>query len=72
MRSIAQSNREYEQHINWEFTEDELRQMVAFVESSVGKHYLEGSWRMEAYIGTNIKETEQALVAEAVKSYRSR
>ncbi|MBX7534031.1 DUF2059 domain-containing protein [Qipengyuania sp. 1XM1-15A] len=69
-RSIYQS--EYEQHLNWEFTEDELRQMVAFFETPVGRHYLAGSWRMEAYIGTNMEETEQALVAEAVKSYRSR
>lgn len=69
-RPIYQS--EYEQHLNWEFTEDELRQMIAFFDSSVGKHYLDGTWRMEAYIGTNMEETEQALVAEAVQSYRSR
>lgn len=69
-RPVYQS--EYEQHLNWEFTEDELRQMIAFFDSSVGKHYLDGTWRMEAYIGTNIEETEQELVAEAVQSYRSR
>lgn len=69
-RPVYQS--EYEQHLNWEFTEDELRQMIAFFDSPVGKHYLDGTWRMEAYIGTNIEETEQALVAEAVQSYRSR
>lgn len=63
---------EYEQHLNWEFTEDELRQMIAFFESSVGQHYLEGTWRMEAYTGTNMEEAEQALVAEAVETYRSR
>ena len=63
---------QYEQHLNWEFTEDELRQMIAFFDSPVGKHYLDGTWRMEAYIGTNMEETEQALVAEAVQSYRSR
>lgn len=63
---------EYEQHLNWEFTEDELRQMIAFFESSVGQHYLDGSWRMEAYVGTNMEETEKAIVAEAVQAYRSR
>ena len=63
---------EYEEHLNWEFTEDELRQMIAFFDSPVGQHYLDGTWRMEAYIGTNMEETEQALVAEAVQSYRSR
>lgn len=69
-RPVYQS--EYQQHLNWEFTEDELRQMIAFFDSSVGRHYLDGTWRMEAYIGTNMEETEQALVAEAVQSYRSR
>lgn len=69
-RPVYQS--EYEQHLNWEFTEDELRQMIAFFDSPVGKHYLDATWRMEAYIGTNMEETEQALVAEAVHSYRSR
>ena len=69
-RSVYQS--EYEQHLNWEFTEDELRQMIVFFESSVGKHYLDGTWRMEAYIGTNMEETEQALVAKAVQTYHSR
>ena len=69
-RPVYQS--EYEEHLNWEFTEDELRQMIAFFDSAVGKHYLDGTWRMEAYTGTNMEETEQALVAEAVQSYRSR
>jgi hypothetical protein len=69
-RPVYQS--EYQEHLNWEFTEDELRQMIAFFDSAVGKHYLDGTWRMEAYIGTNMEETEQALVAEAVRSYRSR
>jgi hypothetical protein len=69
-RSAYQS--EYEQHLNWEFTEAELRQMIAFFESPVGQHYLDGTWRMEAYIGTNMEENEQALVAEAVQAYRTR
>jgi hypothetical protein len=69
-RPVYQS--EYEQHLNWEFTEEELRQMIGFLESSVGQHYLDGSWRMEAYVSTNMEETEQALVTEAVQAYRSR
>ena len=69
-RSSYQS--EYEQHLNWEFTEAELRQMIAFFESPVGQHYLDGTGRMAAYIGTNMEENEQALVAEAVQAYRSR
>lgn len=63
---------EYEKHLNWEFTEDELRQMVDFFDSPVGKHYLDGIGRIGGYIGTNMEETEKALVAEAVQSYRSR
>ena len=69
-RAVYQN--EYEQHLNWEFTEDELRQMIAFFDSSVGQHYLDSTWRMEAYISTNMEETEKALVAEAVQAYRSR
>jgi hypothetical protein len=61
----------YEAHINWEFTEEELRQMVAFLESPVGQHYLDGTWRMEAYTNTNMEETEEALVNEAVALFRS-
>lgn len=61
----------YESHINWEFTEDELRQMVAFLESPVGQHYLDGTWRMEAYTGTNMEEIQENLVKEAVALYQS-
>lgn len=61
----------YESHINWEFTDDELRQMIAFLESPVGQHFLDGTWRMDAYTGTNMEETEEALVTEAVAFYRS-
>tara|TARA_B100000678_G_scaffold178248_1_gene148673 strand:+ start:203 stop:733 length:531 start_codon:yes stop_codon:yes gene_type:complete len=62
----------YERHLNWEFTESELRQMIAFFETPVGQHYLDGTWRMEAYTGTDLEETEETLVAEAVRAYRSR
>jgi len=59
----------YEEHINWEFTEQELARIVDFLESPTGRHYLDGTWRMEAYTGTNMEETEAALVSEAVASY---
>lgn len=61
----------YESHINWEFTEEELRQMVGFFESPVGQHYLDGTWRMDAYTGTNMEGTEEALVNEAVALFQS-
>ena len=68
----AEYQEAYEAHINWEYTEDELRQMVTFWESPAGQHYLDGTWRMEAYTRTNMEETEEALVNEAVALYRSR
>jgi hypothetical protein len=58
----------YEDHVNWEFTEEELATIVAFLESRVGKHYLDGRWRMEAYTDTNTEDIEQSIVAEAQAS----
>lgn len=62
----------YESHINWEFTEEELRGIVSFLESPLGEHYLDGTWRMDAYTGTNMEETEELLVRQAVELYRTR
>ncbi len=61
---------QYEGHINWEYTEQELRQMVEFFSSPVGQHYLDGSWRTDAYAGTNLEDVEQALVEEAIAAHR--
>lgn len=58
----------YESHLNWEFKEEELFQMVEFLESSVGQHYLDGRWRMEAYTDTSTEDLEQEIVAEAQAS----
>ncbi len=58
----------YESHVNWEFTEEELAEIVTFLERPVGKHYLDGRWRMEAYVGTNTEELEEQIVAEAQAS----
>lgn len=68
-RSVYQE--EFESHINWEFTESELREMVAFFGSPTGQHYFDGTWRMNAYTGTNLEEVEQQLVEEAVEFYNS-
>ncbi len=65
-RSVYQQT--YEDHVNWEFTEEELAEIVTFLESPVGKHYLDGHWRMEAYSGTNTEDLEQEIVAEAQAS----
>jgi hypothetical protein len=56
---------EYESHVNWEFTEEELKEIVAFLEKPVGAHFLEGRWRMDAYIGSNVEELVDEIVAEA-------
>ena len=32
----------YEDHLNWEFTEAELKEIVAFLSKPVGQHYLDG------------------------------
>ncbi|MGP7795927.1 hypothetical protein [Sphingomonas sp. CLY1604] len=58
----------YEDHVNWEFTEQELATIVAFLESPSGRHYLDGRWRMEAYTGTNTEDVEEAIVTEAQAS----
>lgn len=58
--------REYESHVNWEFTEDELREIVGFLEGPVGRHFLDGRWRMDAYVGTNTEEIEEQIVREAM------
>ncbi|MEN7538157.1 hypothetical protein [Aurantiacibacter flavus] len=61
---------EFERHINWEYTEEELRQLVAFFESAVGQHYIDGDWRMRAYSATNLEDIEGELVRKAVARYQ--
>lgn len=56
----------YEDHLNWQFTETELDEIVTFLSKPVGQHYLEGRWRMEAYSSTNTEDMEQEIVDEAV------
>lgn len=58
----------YEDHLNWEFSEAELREIVTFLEKPVGQHYLDGRWRMEAYTSTNTEDMEAEIVKEAVAS----
>ncbi|WP_056625889.1 DUF2059 domain-containing protein [Sphingomonas sp. Leaf62] len=64
----AYYQRAYEDHVNWEFTEEELATIVAFLEGPTGKHYLDDRWRMEAYSETNTEDIEQEIVAEAQAS----
>jgi len=64
----AEYQQAYESHVNWEFTEAELAEIVTFLERPVGKHFLDGRWRMEAYTGTNTEEMEEQIVKEAMAS----
>jgi len=65
-RHRADYQQAYERHVNWEFTEDELREIVAFLERPVGRHFLDGRWRMDAYVGTDTEEIEEQIVREAM------
>jgi hypothetical protein len=61
----ATRQEEYESHVNWEFTEDELSLIVSFLESAAGAHFLDGRWRMGAYVGTNTESLIEQIIAEA-------
>jgi len=56
---------EYERHVNWEFTEQELEALVAFMTGAVGRHYLDSRWRMKAYVGSNTEHLLDEIAAEA-------
>jgi hypothetical protein len=56
---------EYENHVNGEFTEQELQQIVAFLEGEVGQHFLHGRWRMNAYVSTNTEYLIEQIIEEA-------
>jgi hypothetical protein len=62
---------EYERHLNWEYTEDELRQIVAFLESDAGRHYRMGDWRMRAYVDTNTEHLIEQIIDDTEAILRS-
>lgn len=61
---------EYERHVNWEFEEEELSLIVSFLESTTGQHFLEGRWRIRAYIGTNTEDLIEQIIADAEVALR--
>jgi hypothetical protein len=61
---------EYESHVDAMFGEEELLQVVDFLESPSGRLYLDASWRMDAYIETNTEAVVEHIVAEARKSLK--
>lgn len=65
LRHKPEFQREYAKHVNWEFTEEELRSINAFLRSSAGKHYLDGAWRMHAYVDTNTEGLIAIISADA-------
>lgn len=56
---------EYESHVNWEFTEAELEEIVRFLEGPSGEHFLEARGRMDAYIGTNTEHLVEQIISAA-------
>jgi hypothetical protein len=58
----------YEDHLNWEFTEAELGEIVGFLSKPAGQHYLDGRWRMEAYTNTNTEDLEAEIVSETAST----
>ncbi len=62
---------EYEGHLNWEFNEAELYEIVAFLETPTGQHFLEGRRRMDAYVGTNIEHLVEEIVVAAAAALGS-
>jgi hypothetical protein len=66
----ANYQKTYEDHLNWEFTEAELNEIVSFLGKPVGKHYLDGRWRMDAYTATNTEDMEEEIVKEAMASLK--
>ena len=61
---------EYETHVNWEFDEQELLLIVEFLEGTAGQHFLEGRWRMGAYIGSDTEDLVEQIVADAEAALR--
>ena len=57
--------RAYADHLNWEFTGAELKEITAFLRTDTGQHYLAGDWRMNAYTGTNTEPLIASIAAEA-------
>jgi hypothetical protein len=62
---------EYESHVNWEFTEEELVEIIAFLQKPAGAHFLEGRWRMDAYIETNTEKVAAEIFEKAERALRS-
>jgi biotin carboxylase len=61
----------FEAHVNGEFTEDELREIVGFLETDTGQHFIEGRWRMDAYTQTSMEEITEEIIVQAAQELRS-
>ena len=62
----------YESHVNWEFSQPELSEIVAFLETAAGQHFMEGRWRMEAYTNTNMEDLVEEIVTDAERDLQKR
>ena len=68
-KASSQYQQAYEHHVNCEFTEAELVEIIGFLERQVDKHFLDERWRMEAYVETNVEELEEQIVKEAIANF---
>jgi hypothetical protein len=68
----AEFQKEYEHHVNWEFTEAELTEIVGFLETAAGQHFLAGRWRMDAYVGTTMEDAVEEILQAASRDLGTR
>jgi hypothetical protein len=55
----------YEEHVNWEFEEDELAEVVRFLGTAAGQHYRDAAESMDFYVECAIREPFEDIVEEA-------
>lgn len=62
---------EYECHVNGEFSEAELAEVVDFLERPAGQLFLQSRWRMDAYISTNTEHLLEEIIVAAMAKLKS-
>jgi hypothetical protein len=62
--------REYESHVDQEYSEAEVRQIVVFLESNAGRRFVTGEQRIQAYVGTNTEKLLERILRQAEADLR--
>jgi hypothetical protein len=57
---------QYEQHIHFKFSVEQLEVIVDFLESPTRLHFRDWEWRMDAYISSNTEDIVEQIVDEAI------